>query len=207
MRNSKSKSERKFEKVHRELDRPTIYVTHEQEEAMTMSDRIAVMNDGELEQIGQHPEIYEYLKNTFVAQFIGSPTMNFVDGEYETTDDSTGTVTSPDIAFESTFDLVDSSQAGVPASNAAVIGVRPQNVVIGDGSQAGGFPGRILLVEQIDDRAQVTLDTDIGDFMATVQVEQDIEEGEEVSIHVDDKFCVFDGETELLVGKGPSANN
>jgi len=197
---------KEIQKVHRELDRPTIYVTHDQEEAMTMSDRIAVMNDGELEQIGKPPEIYEYPKNSFVAQFIGSPTMNFVDSQYETTDDSTGTVAAPDIGFESTFDWVDSSKAGLPESNAAVIGVRPQNVIIGDGAPDGGFTGTVLLLEQIDDRAQVTLDTVIGDFMATVQVEQDIEEGDELPIHIEEKFCVFDADTELLVGKGPSTN-
>src|SRR5438128_570951 len=65
-------------KLHRRLGITTIYVTHDQVEAMTMGDRIAIMNDGVLQQVGTPGDIYDHPANLFVAGFIGSPTMNFV---------------------------------------------------------------------------------------------------------------------------------
>ena len=67
-----------LQKLHRELETTFIYVTHDQVEAMTMGDRIAIMYDGVLQQVGTPDEIYDHPANLFVAGFIGSPTMNFV---------------------------------------------------------------------------------------------------------------------------------
>jgi multiple sugar transport system ATP-binding protein len=67
-----------LQKLHRELETTFLYVTHDQVEAMTMGDRIAIMNDGMLQQVGTPDEIYDHPANLFVAGFIGSPTMNFV---------------------------------------------------------------------------------------------------------------------------------
>jgi multiple sugar transport system ATP-binding protein len=66
--------------LHQRLKTTTVYVTHDQIEAMTMADRIAVMNDGRVEQIGEPLELYDKPANLFVAQFIGSPAMNVLDG-------------------------------------------------------------------------------------------------------------------------------
>jgi multiple sugar transport system ATP-binding protein len=67
--------------LHRKLDTTTIYVTHDQVEAMTLADRIVVLNNGEIEQVGTPSDIYQKPINTFVAGFIGSPKMNFIDGD------------------------------------------------------------------------------------------------------------------------------
>ena len=67
----------KIAKLHQQLKTTTIYVTHDQTEAMTMGDRIVVMKDGLIQQIGTPSEIYNHPKNVFVSQFIGSPAMNF----------------------------------------------------------------------------------------------------------------------------------
>src|SRR4030088_2772196 len=67
-----------LQKLHRDLQTTFIYVTHDQVEAMTMGDRIAIMNAGILQQVGTPGEIYDHPANLFVAGFIGSPTMNFV---------------------------------------------------------------------------------------------------------------------------------
>ena len=69
-------------KLHQRLETTTIYVTHDQTEAMTMADRVVVMSVGQIQQIGTPAEIYEYPRNQFVAGFIGSPTMNFFDVTY-----------------------------------------------------------------------------------------------------------------------------
>lgn len=69
--------------LHRKLHATTIYVTHDQTEAMTMADRIVVMKDGYIQQIGTPMEIYQHPRNLFVASFIGSPAMNLINGVYE----------------------------------------------------------------------------------------------------------------------------
>ena len=76
--------------LHRKLNATTIYVTHDQTEAMTMADRIVVMKDGYIQQIGTPMEIYQHPRNLFVASFIGSPAMNFIKGIY-----NKGTITFP----------------------------------------------------------------------------------------------------------------
>src|ERR1700724_421186 len=67
-----------LQKLHRDLETTFIYVTHDQVEAMTMGDRIAIMNAGILQQVGTPGEVYDHPANLFVAGFIGNPTMNFV---------------------------------------------------------------------------------------------------------------------------------
>ena len=69
--------------LHQRLKTTTVYVTHDQVEAMTMADRIVVMHDGRIEQIGAPLELYDHPDNLFVAQFIGSPAMNVVNGTRE----------------------------------------------------------------------------------------------------------------------------
>ena len=69
--------------LHQRLKTTTVYVTHDQVEAMTMADRIAVMNEGRIEQLGEPLELYDRPANLFVAQFIGSPAMNVFDGVFE----------------------------------------------------------------------------------------------------------------------------
>ena len=66
-------------KLHRNLGSTTIYVTHDQVEAMTMADRIVIMKDGVIQQVGKPMDLYEHPVNKFVAGFIGSPQMNFYD--------------------------------------------------------------------------------------------------------------------------------
>jgi ABC-type sugar transport system ATPase subunit len=70
-----------LKRLHHDLERTFIYVTHDQAEALTMSDRIAIMNHGQLQQYGTPDEVYYQPANLFVAGFIGSPPMNFVEGE------------------------------------------------------------------------------------------------------------------------------
>ena len=68
--------------LHQRLKTTTVYVTHDQVEAMTMADRIAVMNEGRIEQLGEPLELYDRPANLFVAQFIGSPAMNVFEGTF-----------------------------------------------------------------------------------------------------------------------------
>jgi len=108
-----------LQRLHKELDTTIIYVTHDQAEAMTMSDRIAVMNEGHLQQIAPPLVCYDQPANLFVAGFIGSPSMNFVEGRVES-----GEIATPgfDIAFD---------PGQVPelvAGDDVTVGVRPEDV-------------------------------------------------------------------------------
>lgn len=70
-----------IQKLHQRLQTTTIYVTHDQTEAMTMATRLVVMKDGEIQQVGEPKDVYEFPENTFVGSFIGSPSMNFITGK------------------------------------------------------------------------------------------------------------------------------
>jgi multiple sugar transport system ATP-binding protein len=174
-----------------------VYVTHNQEEAMTMSDRIAVMNDGRLEQVGDREALYHYPANVFVANFIGNPSMNFLDATVESLSDDTGTVTLGDTTIEFDIDqrLADTDLTDV------ILGVRPISISL-EAASAGAFTGTVALFEPIDDRAQVTVDTDAGEIIAVIPADDEFEVGDEVALTIDpDNLYLFDPETEELVVK------
>ena len=108
-------------RLHREIGATMIYVTHDQVEAMTLADKIVVLRAGRIEQVGAPLELYRDPDNKFVAGFIGSPAMNFVNGKV----DASGKVNVPGLAATVTV--------GVklpPAGNAVILGLRPQNLEI-----------------------------------------------------------------------------
>lgn len=113
--------------LHRRLGRTMVYVTHDQLEAMTMSDRIAVMDGGELQQFAPPTKVYAEPANRFVASFIGTPAMTLVDGELAREGDS-WTFNTDGLSL-SVGTLADAAEAG-----SACLGVRPENVRIGQGS-------------------------------------------------------------------------
>jgi ABC-type sugar transport system ATPase subunit len=127
-----------LQKQHRALHATFIYVTHDQVEAMTMGDRIAVMRDGVLQQVGPPRDIYDRPANVFVAGFIGSPTMNFIPVTVRGT-----TATASGFAIE---------LPSAPANERAVLGIRPEAMTedlragAGEGSKAGA-PALELRVE------------------------------------------------------------
>jgi len=116
-------------RLHTELDITTIYVTHDQEEAMTMADRIVILNDGSLQQVGTPKEVYYYPANEFVADFIGSPSMNFFDAEFHRNGDGSGVL---QVGEAFTYGVSETlvSALGEPASDRYRLGIRPENVRI-----------------------------------------------------------------------------
>ena len=114
-------------KLHRDLGATTIYVTHDQVEAMTLADRVVVLRDGTIEQVGSPLELYDKPANQFVAQFIGTPQMNVVD-----------------------TDKLPALRQAVGATSApdGFIGVRPENVMV-RAAGAGTLSGRVELIEQL----------------------------------------------------------
>jgi ABC-type sugar transport system ATPase subunit len=111
-------------KLHRELRATMIYVTHDQTEAMTLADRIVVMNQGRIAQVGKPLDLYYAPANLFVAGFIGSPAMNFFDAELRARDDAK--ISIDGVGF-SAFDLVVGNFAG-RVGDKLKIGVRPEHL-------------------------------------------------------------------------------
>jgi multiple sugar transport system ATP-binding protein len=127
-------------RIQNELDVTSVYVTHDQAEAMTMGDRIAVMNDGELQQVGRPNEVYDHPTNRFVAGFIGSPSMNFIsmtlegiDGGYELRAEDTA------LSYRLESSLVE--QLDLTGGESLTLGVRPEDVRLAD--DAGDEDDRI----------------------------------------------------------------
>ncbi len=123
-----------LQRLHKELKTTTIYVTHDQAEAMTMSDRIAVIKDGELQQIAPPLTSYNEPANLFVAGFIGSPSMNFINGE----------ITAH--GFESEFVSIEFDPADLDVSlgDSVVLGVRPENVYLADDIDEVTHPTKLI---------------------------------------------------------------
>jgi multiple sugar transport system ATP-binding protein len=156
--------------LHRRLGRTFVYVTHDQLEAMTMSDRIAIMKDGALQQFGAPREIYAGPANLFVAGFIGTPAMNFLSGEMQESGRGTAwrhEALSLPVMLEQR-----------PGSNRrAVVGIRPEDVVIG----TGPLTGRVRLVEPTGHETIVVLEVPSGTLTTRVASDVALTVGEAVS--------------------------
>jgi ABC-type sugar transport system ATPase subunit len=116
--------------LHRRLDATMIYVTHDQVEAMTMADRIVVLNGGRVEQIGTPLELYNRPANRFVAGFIGSPQMNFLDAKVAESSDA-GVRVSLDAALRSEADSLLPIDAPVAPQQRVLLGIRPEHATLG----------------------------------------------------------------------------
>jgi multiple sugar transport system ATP-binding protein len=151
-----------IKELHQRLKTTTVYVTHDQIEAMTMANKIVVMRDGRVEQMGRPLDLYDFPANLFVAGFIGSPSMNFLQGKVSTVDGRKVVVTDSGV----TLPLESTS---VEDGKAVTYGIRPEHITIGEsgvpvevsvfeptGSEtlifgrAGGVPIDALIRERID---------------------------------------------------------
>jgi multiple sugar transport system ATP-binding protein len=134
-------------RIQQKLRVTTLYVTHDQVEAMTMGHRVAVMRDGLLQQVDTPQQLYDAPANLFVASFVGSPPMNLIEAEVER--DGDGLVCrSGATVIELPHDVVAARPqlAGSPG-NRIVIGIRPES--LGDGAGGARLRGRVLLVESL----------------------------------------------------------
>nr|WP_042193212.1 ABC transporter ATP-binding protein [Kibdelosporangium sp. MJ126-NF4]CEL20636.1 Glycerol-3-phosphate ABC transporter, ATP-binding protein UgpC (TC 3.A.1.1.3) [Kibdelosporangium sp. MJ126-NF4]CTQ89548.1 Glycerol-3-phosphate ABC transporter, ATP-binding protein UgpC (TC 3.A.1.1.3) [Kibdelosporangium sp. MJ126-NF4] len=137
-----------IKRLHAEVARTFIYVTHDQVEAMTMSDRIAVLADGRLQQCGTPEEIYERPSNRFVAAFMGSPPMNFLTGSL-VDEDGVRRFRNSGISFD----------LPVTADESEVeLGVRPEHVLVSAAPRPGYLPGRVFVAELLGADVLVTVD-------------------------------------------------
>jgi ABC-type sugar transport system ATPase subunit len=161
-------------KLHKRVGRTTIYVTHDQVEAMTMANRIVVMRDGVVQQVGTTSEVYNRPTNTFVALFVGSPPMNLLRGQLTTADGGYR------FAGAISIDLGDLAPTGL-ASDEITLGIRPENVEVAAAADAGGVPGQVELIEAVgsDSFLSVAVAADTS-VMVRVPADTDVREGDRV---------------------------
>ena len=137
--------------IHLENEATTVYVTHDQIEAMAMADRIAIMHDGVLQQVGVPSEVYQYPANLFVAQFVGSPIMNVVTGAVRPGDGCTDVVLGEHDAVQR-FPVelgrrVTEQQQG--RNDPLALGVRPEAVLVALQPADGYFPAEAHIIERL----------------------------------------------------------
>ena len=142
--------------LHNELGATMIYVTHDQVEAMTMADKIVVLNAGRVEQVGAPLDLYHRPANLFVAGFIGSPKMNFIETRIA---QSGGGLAALELPGGSTIG-VPSHGARFEAGAPVVLGIRPEHLTVGN-SVDGQINGRVRLVEHLG--AETLLYVDVPD--------------------------------------------
>ncbi|MBR2174403.1 sn-glycerol-3-phosphate ABC transporter ATP-binding protein UgpC [Sphingopyxis sp.] len=161
-----------FASLHRQLGTTTLYVTHDQVEAMTLADRIIVLRDGRIEQVGTPRELYARPANIFVAQFLGTPRMNILPATVAA--DGRGTL--EDGRSIALPPLAAALTAGTPLS----IGIRPEDIAIGDTPDA--LPFTIRFIERLGGLATLHLGGREGDEPIACQLRDDgsLDEGDTV---------------------------
>ncbi|MFH5800680.1 ABC transporter ATP-binding protein [Haladaptatus sp. CMAA 1911] len=170
-------------RIHSELDITTIYVTHDQEEAMTMSDRIVILNDGRLQQVGKPKEVYYQPANRFVADFIGSPSMNFVEVEL-----AGNTLTNSESFNVDVDDEFVDTLRSVSDDTRFTFGVRPENVRVDDDvDDAQAVRTTVDVVEVIGSDNFLYLDMDGREFRVRCPSYIEPEEGDVITITFDEE--------------------
>ena len=185
-----------LQKLHHELRATSIYVTHDQVEAMTMADKIVVMNAGEVQQIAAPLEIYNTPSNRFVAGFMGSPAMNFFDGMIR--QDSNHSRFQEE---ENGLSIPLASVSPPNAERAKAIGIRPEHFVLTDGNDPLGFPATVKVVETLGNQTFIHFDTGHGMAIASVHPDHQLRYDERVHLRVvAERVHYFDGEGRRLEG-------
>lgn len=186
-------------KLHRRLETTTVYVTHDQTEAMTMASRIVVMKDGLIQQVGAPKFIYDNPENIFVGGFIGSPSMNFFTG----------------VVKDSQF-IIGNSVIDIPADKMAilrqqnydgqevVLGIRPENFLIEpaevEASRGTAFHFEVEVAELTGAEIMMYSKLEEQNLVAVLDVRHNIEPGQSVELAFDMKKAhFFDKETELRI--------
>ncbi len=187
-------------RLHQRLGTTTVYVTHDQVEAMTMGTRIAVMDKGELQQVGTPQELYDSPRKLFVAGFIGSPSMNFINVNRDGSDVTGEGVTLP---------IPTRYRAGIDtASGDLVAGFRPEHLEIGDYPNSATIRAKADVVEFLGDEEllHVTVAGHEGDVVAVVSSENRVKPGDVLDLKLPlEKLHLFDRATGDAVGSSAAA--
>ena len=186
--------------LQRELDVTAVYVTHNQIEALTMSDRVAVMNAGTIQQVAEPQELYKNPANQFVADFIGTPSMNFLDCTITHERDGVSLQTDAfDVHLSEAYDITESIVDATSSGETYTFGIRPQHLNVVQGSatdQAMTATLSVAVVETAGD--EYILHLEKGDTRVKAIVEEgiQIQHGDTVTVEVvPDEIHLFDRES------------
>lgn len=169
--------------LHDRMGATTVYVTHDQLEAMQMGDKIVVMNHGVVEQFGVPQKIYDWPATKFVAKFIGSPPMNFLDFD--------GMIGIGSKAVDLGGHKVNVPVSRQGAQGKLTLGVRPEHIRFSDTSK---YRGEVIATEYLGTTQIVTLHTPNGDIKARAASSQAIKIGEKIGLEFDERtLTVFEG--------------
>ncbi len=163
--------------LHQRLKTTTVYVTHDQIEAMTLGDRIAVMKDGVVQQFGTPQEIYNGPANLFVASFIGSPPMNFVSARQ----DGGGLA-----ANGQAVPVNAAQQAAIGSASATgevLYGIRPEHIGLSGHGDSLGVPGTLKMIEPTGPETYLLVDTPMGPVTSRVAGNPHLRVGDAVRLH------------------------
>lgn len=188
-------------KLHQQLQTTFIYVTHDQVEAMTMASRIAVMNEGRLQQIDSPQQLYDYPGNKFVAGFIGSPAMNFFSARIRK-DDGKLFVDADDFSMQIPKDRVKPYQEYIDQQ--VTFGIRPEDIHNPDFAPPGITPepleAKVEVTELMGNEIVAYLDSGLHSFVARVDPRSKYSVTENIQIVFDmANMHIFDNETEEAV--------
>jgi multiple sugar transport system ATP-binding protein len=194
-------------KQQHELGTTTIYVTHDQIEAMTMGDRICIMNRGEVVQIGGPLEVYRNPADTFVARFLGSPPMNFIEARLERTGDAFALKAAGiTIPVTATPPQLLTRHSGKPLT----VGIRPEDLYESPPTELAGraaqLPARILAVEPLGAETLLVLATQVSneELIARIGRDTTLRAGNELMIALDTSAIhLFDRQTGKAIAERP----
>ena len=183
-------------KLHEQLDTTFIYVTHDQTEAMTMADRIVIMNAGKIQQVDTPTNVYQNPKNLFVATFIGSPQMNLIQAQIS---EEAGSyyANAKDYRFKISDSKGDEIKAKGYLGKDIMVGVRPEHIYDSYRKTDSIIQGKVTFLELLGSSQFVYMDVGSDQMLATLNMDSKIKKGDEVELYLDkDKMNFFDKDSE-----------
>ena len=185
-------------RLHKNLKCTTVYVTHDQVEAMTLGDRIVIMKDGVVNQIGSPLEVYDYPANRFVASFIGSPEMNFIDGNLVREAERLKFISDDGCV---TLDL-GAKRLARDASDGVVLGIRPEHIRLSSKTEGPAYV-QIEVVEHLGFQTMVMGRTGCVQITALVDRMESLQYGARAGIEMDPALIhLFDRQSGISLNCG-----
>ena len=179
-----------FARLHKRLKTTTIYVTHDQVEAMTLADRIAILDRGEIHQLGTAEELYQRPASRFVAGFVGSPQMNFIEAKLDRAGNGRAAVKLRNGALVEAAVKVGVHSAG----DAVTLGIRPEHLAR---VEQGGLAATVALIEWLGNMQFAYVTTEVSDEPLIMQLPagQKLDEGQSITIGAKPEDChLFDND-------------
>jgi multiple sugar transport system ATP-binding protein len=181
-------------KLHQDLKTTMVYVTHDQVEAMTLADKIVVLDKGRISQQGTPLELYNKPNNKFVAAFIGSPAMNFFKADVSGKQGRTVTLTLPGGRPAAIAARGDGVLAG-----SVDLGIRPEHVKLGAPGAAASFDGTVRIVEQLGNSTLVYADTPAGQLIIEGEGNLEVSPGQAVGLTIDTRHAHLFGADDKVI--------